>query len=104
MKARRSGQSQGTWLHEISIHNEGSRTKKNESRPKTKDSKIWFQDPKSKPKPITKSQSQNSRNQDSRVKNHEFIPHHFPLLNILGPRVKNQEPTNQDSMVKNNGP
>ena len=29
-------------------------------------------------------------NQDSRVKNHEFMPHHFPLLKILGPRVKNQ--------------
>ena len=56
MKARRSGQSQGAWLHEISIHNEGSRTKKNESRPKTKDSKIWFQDPKPKPKSETKTQ------------------------------------------------
>ena len=61
MKAPRSGQSQGAWLHEISIHNEGSRTKKNESRPKTKDSKIWFQDPKPKPKSLTKIQEQGPR-------------------------------------------
>ena len=38
----------------------------------------------------TQSQNQEPMNQDSRVKNHEFMPHHFPLLKILGPRVKNQ--------------
>ena len=29
------GKAKNHWLHEISIQNEGSRTKKNESRPKT---------------------------------------------------------------------
>ena len=72
------GKAKNHWLHEISIQNEGSRTKKNESRPKTKDSKIWFQDPKPKPKPITKIQEQGPRvkaktprNQDSRTKDYE---------------------------------
>ena len=29
-------------------------------------------------------------NQDSRIKNNEFMPHHFLILKIQEPRVKNQ--------------
>ena len=36
----------------------------------------------------TKSQNQEPMNQDSRIKNNEFIPHHFLILKIQGPRVK----------------
>ena len=43
-----------------------------------------FENPESKPR------TNEPMNQDSRVKNHEFIPYYFPILNILEPRVENQ--------------
>ena len=53
------GKAKNHWLHEISIQNEGSRTKKNESRPKTQ--RAGF-------KTKTKSTSQSSRNKGQELK------------------------------------